>query len=161
LDEKKYDMWLFWRRWAGSFDRKSTTGFCTSVGGNLVTWKSKKQNVVARSSAEAKYRAMAWTASELTWIKQVLVDLKTNVNEPMKMFCDNQAAWHIASNPVFHERTKHIEEIELEFVKSEDQLANIFTKGLSVNTFNNISNKPRLYDLYHPSLRGSVEKWVN
>jgi hypothetical protein len=52
--------------WAGSCDRKSTTGFCTFVGGNLVTWKSKKQNVVARSSAEAEYRAMASTASELT-----------------------------------------------------------------------------------------------
>jgi muramoyltetrapeptide carboxypeptidase LdcA involved in peptidoglycan recycling len=55
--------------WVGSFDRKSTTGFCTFVGGNLVTWKSKKQNVVAHSSAEAEYRAMASTASELIWIK--------------------------------------------------------------------------------------------
>ena len=61
--------------WAGSCDRKSTTGFCTFVGGNLVTWKSKKQNVVARSSAEAEYRAMASTASELTWIKQLLKEL--------------------------------------------------------------------------------------
>jgi hypothetical protein len=126
---------------------------------------------MARSSTETEYRAMVSTASELTWIKQVLVDLKINVNEPMKMFCDNQAARHIASNPVFHERTKHIEvdchfirekmqskEIETPFVKSEDQLADIFTKGLSVNTFNNISNKLGLYDLYHPSLRGSVEK---
>jgi hypothetical protein len=126
---------------------------------------------VARSSAEAEYRAIASTVSELTWIKQVLVDLKINVNEPMKMFCDNQAARHIASNPVFHEHTKHIEvdchfirekvqskEIETPFVKSEDQLADIFTKGLSANTFNNISNKLGLYDLCHPSLRGSVEK---
>ncbi|XP_015570351.2 uncharacterized mitochondrial protein AtMg00810-like [Ricinus communis] len=51
--------------WAGSCDRKSTSGFCTFVGGNLVTWKSKKQTVTARSSAEAEYRAMASTASEL------------------------------------------------------------------------------------------------
>eukprot|EP00257_Ricinus_communis_P018990 XP_015577840.1 uncharacterized protein LOC107261645 [Ricinus communis] len=58
--------------WAGSYDKKSTTGFCTFVGGNLVTWKSKKQNVMARSSAEAEYRAMASTASELIWIKQYL-----------------------------------------------------------------------------------------
>jgi hypothetical protein len=126
---------------------------------------------MARSSVEAEYRAMTSTTSELTWIKQVLVDLKININEPMKMFRDNQAARHIASNPVFHERTKHIEvyyhfirekvqskEIETPFVKSEDQLADIFTKGLSVNTFNNISNKFELYDLYHPSLMGSVEK---
>jgi hypothetical protein len=95
--------------WAESYDRKSTTGYCTFVGGNLVTWKSKKQNVIARSSAEAEYRAMASTTSELIWIKQLLVELGINTREPMKMYCDNQTARHIASNPVFHERTKHIE----------------------------------------------------
>jgi hypothetical protein len=58
--------------WAGSYDRKSTTGYCTFVGGNLMTWKIKKQNVVARSSVEAKYRVMASTANELIWIKQIL-----------------------------------------------------------------------------------------
>jgi hypothetical protein len=62
--------------WAGSCDRKSTTGFCTFVGKNLVTWKSKKQNIVARSSAEVEYRAMTSTASELTWIKHLLHDMK-------------------------------------------------------------------------------------
>jgi hypothetical protein len=56
--------------WAESFDRKLTTGFCIFVGGNLVTWKSKKQNIVARSSAEAEFRAMALTASELIWNKK-------------------------------------------------------------------------------------------
>jgi hypothetical protein len=119
--------------WVGSFDRKSTTGFYTFVGGNLVTWKSKKQNVVARSSAEAEYCVMASTASELTWIKHVLTDLNFEIKEPVKMFCDNQSARHIAANHVFHERTKHIEvdchyirekvqskEIDTPFVKSED-----------------------------------------
>ncbi|XP_028948069.1 uncharacterized mitochondrial protein AtMg00810-like [Malus domestica] len=62
--------------WAGNaLDRKSITGFCTFVGGNLVTWKSKKQSVVARSSAEAEYRAMASTACELIWLKNLLLDL--------------------------------------------------------------------------------------
>ena len=106
--------------WAGSFDRKSTTGFCTFVGGNLVTWKSKKQNVVARSSAEAEYRAMASTASELTWVRQVLADLNITNHEPIKMFCDNQAARHIASNPVFHERTKHIG-VDCHFIREKIQ----------------------------------------
>jgi hypothetical protein len=55
--------------WAGSFDQKSTIGFCTFLDGNLVTWKSKKQNIVARSSVKAEYRAIASTVSELTWIK--------------------------------------------------------------------------------------------
>jgi hypothetical protein len=126
---------------------------------------------VARSSAEAEYRAMASTASELTWIKQVLTDLNVKIEGSMKMFCDNQAARHIAANPVFHERTKHIEvdchfirekiqakEIETPFVKSEDQLADVFTKGLSHKTFENIICKLGLYDIYTPSLRGSVEK---
>jgi hypothetical protein len=95
---------------------------------------------------------MAFTASELTWIKQVLADLNIKIEEPMKIFCDNQSARHIATNLVFHERTKHIEvdchfirekvqskEIETPFVKSENQLADIFTKGLSVKAFENIS----------------------
>jgi Reverse transcriptase (RNA-dependent DNA polymerase) len=106
--------------WAGSFDRKLTTGFCTFVGGNLVTWKSKKQNVVARSSAEAEYRAMTSTGSELSWIKQVLTDLNFKINGPMKMFCDNQSARHIAVNPVFHERTKHIE-VDYYYVREKVQ----------------------------------------
>ena len=156
--------------WAGSFDRRSTTGYCTFVGGNLVTWKSKKQNVVARSSAEAEYRAMASTASELVWIKQLLADLNIQIQKPMKMFCDNQVARHIASNPVFHERTKHIEvdchfirekvqdkEIETPFVKSEEQLADVFTKGLGNKNFEDILSKLGLHDIYMPSLRGSVE----
>ncbi|KAM2405008.1 hypothetical protein ACFXTH_032271 [Malus domestica] len=62
--------------WAGNtLDRKSTTGYCTFVGGNLVTWKSKKQTVIARSNAEAEYRAMASTACELIWLKGLLCDL--------------------------------------------------------------------------------------
>ena len=125
---------------------------------------------MARSSAEAEYRAMASTASELIWIKQVLVDLKIEHNEPMKMFCDNQAARHIASNPVFHERTKHIEvdchfirekveskEIETPFVRSSDQLADVLTKALDKNKLQHILDKLRSFNLFGSNLRGSVE----
>ena len=135
--------------WAGNvLDRKSTTGFCTFVGGNLVTWKSKKQSVVARSSAEAEYRAMASAACELIWLKGLLADLGFLSSAPITLHCDNQAAMHIASNPVFHERTKHIEVdchfirnqvqanvISTRYVKSEDQLADIFTKSLTSAQF--------------------------
>jgi hypothetical protein len=157
--------------WAGSFDRKSTTGFCTFVGGNLVTWKSKKQNVVARSSAETEYRAIASTASELIWIKQLLTDIGMSVSQPMKMYFDNQAARHIALNPIFHERTKHIEvnchfirekiqsnEIETPFVTSKDQPVDIFTKGLDLSLFERNIDKLGMYNIYTPNLRGSVEK---
>ena len=96
--------------WAGnSLDCKSTIGFCTFVGGNLVNWKSKKQSVVARSSTEAEYRAMASTACELIWLKSLLLDLGFSHKQHMSLHCDNQVAMHIASNLVFHEQTKHIE----------------------------------------------------
>jgi hypothetical protein len=155
--------------WAGSCDRKSTTGFCTFVGGNLVTWKSKKQNVVARSSAEPEYRAMTSTTSELIWIKQLLGDMKIDHTKLMQIYCDNQAARHIASNPVFHERTKYIEvdchfvrekvqsgEIETPFVRSKEQLADIFTKALDKTSHLNILNKLGSINLFEPHLRGSV-----
>ena len=113
---------------------------------------------------------MASTASELTWIKQLLLDMGFKTQAPMKIYCDNNSARHIASNLVFHERTKHIEvdchffrenvqakEIETPYVKSEDQLADIFTKGLYPGPFEKITSKLGLYDIYIPSLRESVE----
>jgi hypothetical protein len=156
--------------WAGSYDRKSTTGFCTFIGENLVTWKNKKQNVVARSSVEMEYRVMTSTASELIWIKQLLRDMGLKVDKPIQIFYDNQVAQHIALNPIFHERTKHIEidchfireklqakEIETPFVRSEDQLTDIFMKGLEPRPFNENTDKFELIDIYNPNLRGNVE----
>ena len=105
--------------WAGSpNDRRSTTGYCTFVGGNIVTWKSKKQSVVAKSSAEAKYRTVAKTACELIWLRSLARELGFNEKEPMQMHCDNQAAIYIASNPVFHERTRHME-VDCHFVRKK------------------------------------------
>ncbi|RVW29963.1 Copia protein [Vitis vinifera] len=96
--------------WAGNIiDRRSTSGYCSFVWGNLVTWRSKKQSVVARSSAEAEYRALAQGICEGIWIKRVLSELGQTSSSPILMMCDNQAAISIAKNPVHHDRTKHVE----------------------------------------------------
>ncbi|KAA0025138.1 Retrovirus-related Pol polyprotein from transposon TNT 1-94 [Cucumis melo var. makuwa] len=84
--------------WAGSIvDRKSTSGYCTFVWGNLVTWRSKKQNVVSRSSAEAEYKAMSLGICEEIWLQKVLSDLHQECETPLKLFCDNKAAISIAN----------------------------------------------------------------
>ncbi|GAV63635.1 hypothetical protein CFOL_v3_07153, partial [Cephalotus follicularis] len=148
--------------WAGSpVDRRSITRYCVFVGGNLVSGKSKKQSVVARSSAESKYRAMAHTTCELMWVKQLLTEMGFVDSSPMQLWCDNQAAIHNASNPVFHERTKHIE-VDCHFVrekiqqglistchvKTGEQLADIFTKSLGNGRVQYLCNKLGMIDIY-------------
>jgi len=148
--------------WAGSpIDRRSTTGYCVFLGGNVIYWKSKKQNVVAQSTTEAEYRAMASLMCELIWVKQFLQELNLCEIQTMKMYCDNQAALHIASNLVFHERTKHIEidchfvqeklmtkEICTKFVRSNDQLAYLLIKSLRGPQIEFICSKLGSYNLY-------------
>ncbi|RVW90212.1 Retrovirus-related Pol polyprotein from transposon RE1 [Vitis vinifera] len=103
--------------WAGSIeDRRSTSSYCTFVFGNLVTWRSKKQNVVARSSAEVEFRFIAHGICEVLWIKRVLEELKITIHPPAMMYCDNKAAISISHNPVHHDRTKHVE-VDRHFIK--------------------------------------------
>ena len=144
--------------WAGSpSNRKSSIGYCTFIGGNLVTWRSKKQSVVARSSIEAKYCVMARTTCELTWLRTILQEFGLLVQGSTPLYCDNQAAIHIASNPVFHERTQHIEvdchfihskvesnDIVTPFVPFGSQLANIFVSLKVLIPINWLSN-PRIF----------------
>ncbi|RVW11705.1 Retrovirus-related Pol polyprotein from transposon TNT 1-94 [Vitis vinifera] len=130
--------------WAGDpTDRRSTTGYCFLLGSSLISWRSKKQTFVARSSTKAEYRALADTTSELLWLRWLLKDLGVSTSSATPLYCDNQSAIHIAHNDVFHERTKHIEidchficyhlvhgALKLFSVSSKDQLADIFTKSL-------------------------------
>lgn len=84
------------------------TSYCVFVVGNLVSWKSKRQSIVSRSSAEAEYRAMAQGTCEITWIYQLLNEVGLMTSVSAKLRCDNQDAIHIASNHIFHELTKHL-----------------------------------------------------
>ncbi|EOY32707.1 Uncharacterized protein TCM_040734 [Theobroma cacao] len=157
--------------WAGCpLTRRSTTSYCTFLGGNCISWSSKKQSTVARSSIEAEYRALASTAAELTWISYVLRDLGLYMDKPPRVLCDNLSALHLIINPIFHARTKHIEidyhfirekvalgSLVTQFVPSTHQVADIFTKALPRNIFEGFRLKLGLWDLPMPSLKGSVE----
>lgn len=123
--------------------RHFVSDYCVLLGGSLVVWKSKKQPIVSMSSAEVEYRAMSKEVAELTWLSKLLADLGLPCSFSIPLFCDSQAAIHIARNLVFHERTKHIELdchlvrtklaeglIHLVHTSSSTQLADLFTKPL-------------------------------
>uniref|UniRef100_A0A803R1P3 Reverse transcriptase Ty1/copia-type domain-containing protein n=1 Tax=Cannabis sativa TaxID=3483 RepID=A0A803R1P3_CANSA len=156
--------------WAGCYDdRKSTSGYCIYFGGNLVSWCSKKQTVVARSSTESEYRALALATTELVWIQSVLKEVGIPFQHCPILWCDNLGAGSLASNPVFHARTKHIEvdlhfvrdkviaqELDVRYVDTSHQIADIFTKPLAATPFLHFRNKlTHVSDMYN--LRGDVE----
>ena len=131
--------------WAGCpLTRRSTMGCSTFLGSNIISWCAKKQPIVARSSTEVEYRAMASATAELTWLTYLLHNIGVPPMSPSSLFCDNLSALHLTINPIFHARTKNIqvnyhfvwEEVAqgtlvTTFVPSNNQLTDIFTKSLS------------------------------
>lgn len=155
--------------WAACPDsRKSITGFCIFLGDSLLSWRAKKQPIVSSSSAEAEYRALAVTISEIMWITQLLRDFQIPASSPAILFCDNQAALHIASNPTFHERTKQIDghfvrdkvtegSIKLLPICSAHQLADMFTKPLPSSSLSSLLSKMAVKDIPSSSCRGLLQ----
>ncbi|RDX80280.1 hypothetical protein CR513_39188, partial [Mucuna pruriens] len=146
--------------WASCID---TQGFSIFLGNALISWKSKKQITVSKSSAETEYRSLSLAASEVIWLQRLLSHFEVPIACSM-LFCDNQSAIQLASNPSYHrDRSKHIaidyhfirelvasHKIKLVHVKSQHQLPNVFTKVLPLPQFTTLICKPGILDIYFP-----------
>jgi transposase InsO family protein len=151
--------------WGGDLtDRKSTTGYCTMLNGNLISWQSKKQTTVALSSTEAEYMAICDITKEIMWIKMILEELNFKVITPIIIYVDNQSSIKISENDISHERTKHIDIkhyfvkdaiqqkiIQLKWISTHQQLADIFTKSLPSPTFTSLRDKLITHPNNHPN----------
>ena len=129
-------------------ERKSTSGYVFRFCGGTISWSSKRQSVVAKSSTEAEYIAMSRAASEAVWLRYLLKDLGFEQTGGTTMFVDNVSAVALAKNPKFHDRTKHIDVqfhyirecvandcIKLVYCPSRDNVADVLTKSLAKPAF--------------------------
>jgi len=140
--------------WAGSEDRKSISGYCFMMrkGGPLISWRSCKQQCVALSTCEAEYVSLACAVQEAKFLSQLLCDMCNSSSKPTMMNVDNQSAIALATNPVSHKRSKHIDikyhfvrqevlngSVVLEYVETEKNVADVFTKPVSRYKMNVLS----------------------
>jgi len=130
--------------WAACpFSRRSVTGYLIHLRTSPISWKSKKQSIVSKSSSELEYRAMSQASAELTWLVRMLEELGVSSLKPVTMYCDNQSSIYIDKNPVFHKRTKHNEIdchltrdkvmeglLQLLYTQREHQLVDVLSKIL-------------------------------
>lgn len=128
--------------------RKSTSGVVCMIGGSAISWRSKRQSIVAQSTTEAEYVALAHATRDVLWLRQLFQELHFATTGPTALYEDNRSAVALANDPKFHERSKHIDlkyhlvrhhisegTVQLTAVPSTDMLADIFTKPLSAPTF--------------------------
>ena len=141
--------------WAGSLeDSKSTLGYCFTIGSGVICWSSRKQSSVAQSTVEAEYMVASTAVNQALWLRKIMKDLKLNQEAATVVLCDNKFAVAMVKNPVFHEKIKHIKikyyaireaekegEVMLLHCSAEEQLVDIFTKGLQKTKFEKLRDK--------------------
>ena len=141
--------------WGGDKEeRKSTTGYCTFINNNLITWRTRKQQTVAQSTAEAEFMAIADAVNEVQWLSQLVSEIGVTVKLPMIIYCDNQSAIQAMVNDGKHSRMKHVDiqvmmmkekvrdgTVRVEWVRTENQLADVFTKALPTPAFTYLVSK--------------------
>nr|GEZ44739.1 ribonuclease H-like domain-containing protein [Tanacetum cinerariifolium]GEZ54296.1 ribonuclease H-like domain-containing protein [Tanacetum cinerariifolium] len=103
--------------WAGyPFTRRSTLGYCVFLGDYLLSWSAKRQITLSHSSAEAEYHGVTYVIAEITWLWNLLLKLHAPLSTSTIVYCDNVSVVYLFTNPVQHQRTKHIE-IDIHFVR--------------------------------------------
>lgn len=140
-----------------TLDRRFVSGFILFLSNDHISCSAKKQHTVSRSSTNPEYRSLAHINAEVYWVRQLLCDLHIFLSQPPILFCDNISALALATNPVFHTRTKHIaidyhfvrekvvrRDLEGQNVASKDHLVDIFTQALSSSRFSSLCSKLQL-----------------
>ncbi|GMJ08996.1 cysteine-rich RLK (RECEPTOR-like protein kinase) 8 [Hibiscus trionum] len=135
-------------------DRRSTTGYCIYLGGNPITWCSKKKSVVSRSSFEAEYRSLANSVSELMWIESLLAEIGVVLTRLPVVWCDNTSTVSMAANPTHHARVKHVKidihfvrervlagQLIVNFVPFSEQIVDILTKSLPRDIYTDLRSR--------------------
>ena len=149
--------------------RRSLSAYVAMVGDSAISWRTHKQDVVSHSSAEAEYRSMAEASREIKWLRRLLHDLGSPLKDPVRVYCDRKSAIYIATNPVFHDRTKLVESdyhqvrdsikaglLSTVHVRTNEQIADLLTKALGRVQFEKLLYLMGVRNFHLPKLSGSI-----